>query len=113
MAETIESKLPGSVRRYWEILRKKRERQSDSPLERLASQLAEILACLTGWARPDVNWRLLEMALEALPLSTGDFGLARNHLANACAYTAANEIGAARFELRRLQAGLQAKELSR
>jgi len=40
--------------------------------------------------------------LKALPLSTGEFGLALNRIKNAHRYLVANEPGAARFELRLL-----------
>jgi hypothetical protein len=45
--------------------------------------------------------------LESLPLSTSEFGLARNRLNNAVKYLASAESGAARYELRLLETSLR------
>jgi hypothetical protein len=45
--------------------------------------------------------------LESLPLTTGEFGLARNRLNNAISYLACAQPGAARYELRLLEGSLR------
>lgn len=51
--------------------------------------------------------------LSALPLSTSEFTLAVNRLRNARRYLAANEPGAARFELRLLLGSVRDREYGR
>jgi hypothetical protein len=45
--------------------------------------------------------------LESLPLSTGEYGVAKNRLRNAQRYLTSQERGAARFELRMLAGSLR------
>ena len=45
--------------------------------------------------------------LNALPMSTSEFGLAINRVKNACQYLRSNTPGAARYELRMLLGSLQ------
>ena len=45
--------------------------------------------------------------LESLPLTTGEYGVARNRLRNAHRYLKSQERGAARFELRLLAGSLR------
>ena len=49
----------------------------------------------------------LDLLLESLPLSTNEFGLARNRLKNAGRYMACAERGAAQYELKMLECNLR------
>ena len=57
---------------------------------------------------PTVNWGDLRRYIEALPLSTEQYGVCVNGLLNAEKYIAEKEYGAAAFEIRMLRRRLKA-----
>jgi hypothetical protein len=70
-------------------------------------RIARLLDLATLGATREEDFEGARLALEALPLGTGDFGTASNRLANARAYLETGEWGAACFELRLLLRGLE------
>jgi hypothetical protein len=74
--------------------------------ESLRVQLCRTLEYLLTQAAsdgdPDAGFEQARQVLEALPLATAEFSVARNRLANGRRYLQSGECGAARFELRLL-----------
>jgi hypothetical protein len=87
------------------------QRLSVAITEALRAHCCQVLDRLLGQAAgnsdPVTGFPLARQALEALPLTTAEFGLAVNRLANAERYLQAGERGAACFELNLLRRRLE------
>jgi hypothetical protein len=79
----------------------------ESVRARLCEGLDELLGDCFGPALPVTSVSPLRDLLEALPLDSVEFSLAKNRLANAEHYLKVGEYGAARFELRLLRQSLE------
>jgi hypothetical protein len=72
-----------------------------------ATCLARLIEQLFRAGCPTASFQEAHEALEALPLTAGEFATARNRLTNARSYREAGERGAALYELRLLWRTLQ------
>lgn len=76
------------------------------PEQLLANSLLALLEALPDNPHAARWFEYVELALETMPLSTDEFGAAKNRCENARRYRQSNECGAAKFELRLLLKGL-------
>ncbi len=81
----------------------------DSPPSRLddlwqifADSVADMLRQLRATPLAAQDWDGLQQVLASLPMTTDEFGKAKNRLLNASRYAKTGEFGAAQFELRLL-----------
>jgi hypothetical protein len=76
------------------------------PDQLLANSLLALLEAPADNPHATRWFEYVELALDTMPLSTGEYGTARNRCQNARRYRQAGEHGAARYELRLLLKGL-------
>jgi hypothetical protein len=73
----------------------------------VAEQVGKVRTALARGVVAAADWKKLHVGLEALPLTTEDFGVCLNELLHARQYLEAGERGAAWYELKLLEGRLQ------
>jgi hypothetical protein len=73
----------------------------------VAEQVGQVRNALTRGVVAAADWKKLRVGLEALPLTTEDYGVCLNELQHARRYLEECEFGAAWYELKLLEGRLQ------